>query len=69
MTIKAVDVSQCLAEASKLVALSKPQFENVTCAKDVLGYLANKDNQAALNLTLTTCGVPVPVVSCNQDLK
>jgi hypothetical protein len=41
----------------------------MTSGKDVLGYLANKNNQAALNLTLTTCGVPVPVVSCNQDLK
>jgi hypothetical protein len=41
----------------------------MTSDKDVLGYLANYDNQVALNLTLTTCGVPVPVFSCNQDLK
>jgi hypothetical protein len=41
----------------------------MTSGKDVLGYFTNKNNQAALNLTLTTCGVPVPVVSCNQDLK
>jgi hypothetical protein len=40
----------------------------MTSSKDVLGYLANKDNQAALNLTLTTCGVIVPVVSSNQEL-